>query len=140
MSKLICFKPILYKYWKNGWSSEEEWVIKNTHWGVIEDKLYNDIREFESLQENEEDMLKWKRLQDNSKSFYNTVHEFVCRKPFTTDHHLRCYTVMGQSSTQLVSIEWWLKLKLLQIKKVWLNWMLQLSYKIKPFNYYKHLD
>lgn len=47
--KIICFKPQLSKYWKNGWSSEEIWSVNYTHYGIISDELYSQIQVFQSL-------------------------------------------------------------------------------------------
>ena len=52
--KIICFKPHLDKYWKNGWSSEEVWSVRNKHWGIIDNKFYQQILIFQNLFKNKD--------------------------------------------------------------------------------------
>jgi hypothetical protein len=47
--KIICFKPKLYKNWKNGHSSEQVWNVMNTHWGIVSDDFYEQIQTFQDL-------------------------------------------------------------------------------------------
>jgi hypothetical protein len=47
--KIICFKPSLHKWWKNGWSSEEVWKVNNSHWGFISNDFYKKLQIFQHL-------------------------------------------------------------------------------------------
>lgn len=73
MSKLICREPQIIKYWKNGWSSEEQWSVQYKRcWGYIDDKFFDQINIFQNLFQNKD---KQKKLLE--KGIAGEVTSFV---------------------------------------------------------------
>lgn len=87
-----------------------------------------------------DDIIAWELLREDTGNFYNTVTEFVAKKPFR-DKWIRCACFMGRDTVKTVSLKWFVKMQWLKLKCKVLNYKLKQHYKMHPFvNYHKHKD
>jgi len=56
--RIVCFEPKLFKDYKNGWSSEEVWKVYYKHWGLLDNKTYDQIQIFTNLFKDKGDRIK----------------------------------------------------------------------------------
>jgi hypothetical protein len=78
----------------------ENWYIDNPLSGLITEKFWNEIKRFQELCyvddqfKNIDDIEKWKQLQKESKSFYNTIVEFNVQ--ISNEEYRRSFCELGK--------------------------------------------